>query len=585
LPIKEETMHRSTYRIAALATALALAVGATAPVAAAIAADRAATAAPAPASAPTPAAVARYAAQLLAKTYDPAGPGAAVLVKRGDQVLYRGAIGRADVAAATPLSADGMFRIGSVTKQFAAAGVLRLVEQGKVALSDPLSKYVPGYPNGDAVTVRQLLNHTSGIRSYTSMPGIMDGPIQRDLTTPQLIDVFKNEKPDFAPGEGWLYNNSGYVLVGAVIEAASGMPWHQYLHEQFFAPLGMTHTGYGHDPAVVARQVHGYSWEGDKVVDARPISMTQPHAAGALVSSVDDLHTWNRALHEGRVLQDASYLAMITPQDKAMESMYGYGLVAGTVRGAPMLSHGGGIFGFSTTLNYVPGDDISVVVLQNADGARGNNEGPSELARRIAAFALGDPYPTATPIAVDAATLKQYEGVYRIDAKTTRTLRVVDGKLTGQRTGGQRAQLIPIAKDSFLYEDGFNRFDVLRDATGKITAMRFYPEGEGLGTVVALSNEPLPADRAAIELPAPALQRLVGRYEFNGMPMVISVADGALHAQLGSQPVLPLKAESADRFYPTVVDATLEFTPASGTPDTVTLHQNGRQMAFKRSAN
>lgn len=547
------------------------------------AADTSASAAPA--NVATPAAVARYAAQLLAKTYDPNGPGAAVLVTRGDQVLYRGAIGRADANAAAPLTADAMFRIASVSKQFAAAGVLRLVEQGKVALDDPLTKYVPGYPNGDAVTVRQLLNHTSGIRSYTNIPGMMDGPIRKDVTTAQLIDVFKNEKPDFAPGQGWSYNNSGYVLVGAVIEAASGMPWHRFLHQEFFAPLGMDHTGYGHDPAIVARQVRGHAWEGDKVVDAPAISMTQPHAAGALVSSVDDLHKWNRALHEGRLFKDATYTAMITPEGKAVESKYGYGIAAGTVRGRPMLSHGGGIFGFSTTLNYVPGPDIGVVVLQNGQGSRGDKEGPDQLARRLAAFALGDPYPAPTPIAIDAATLKQYEGVYRLDEKTTRTLRVVDGRLTGQRTGGQRAVLTPIAKDSFLYDDGFNRFDLVRDASGKITAMRFYPEGEGEGVVTALSNEPLPADRAAIELPAPALQRLVGRYTFNGMPMVITVADGALHAQLGSQPVLPLKAESADRFYPTVVDATLEFTPAAGQPDTVTLHQNGQQIAFKRSAN
>lgn len=566
-----------------LAVALAAVVAGSA-VAAAPAAAPAAPAAQA-ATAPTPAAVARYAAQLLAKTYDPAGPGAAVLVTRGDQVLYRGSIGRADATTGAPLTADAMFRIASVSKQFAAAGVLRLVEQGKVSLDDPLSKYVPDYPNGDGVSVRQLLNHTSGIRSYTDMPGMMGEPIRKDVTTAQLIDVFKNEKPEFAPGEGWKYNNSGYVLVGAVIEAASGMPWHQFLHQEFFAPLGMDHTGYGHDPAIVARQVRGHAWEGDKVVDAPPISMTQPHAAGALVSSVDDLHTWNRALHEGRLFKDATYTAMITPEGKAVDSKYGYGITTGTLRGRPMLSHGGGIFGFSTMLNYLPGDDIGVVVLQNGQGSRGDNDGPEQLARRLAAFALGDPYPTATPIALDAATLKQYEGVYRIDDKTTRTLRVVDGKLTGQRTGGQRAELTPIAQDSFLYEDGFNRFDVLRDASGKITSMRFYPEGEGPGTVVALSNEPLPADRASVQLPAPALQRLVGRYEFNGMPMVITVADGALHAQLGSQPVLPLQAESADRFYPTVVDATLEFTPSSGTPDTVTLHQNGQQIAFKRSAN
>jgi D-alanyl-D-alanine carboxypeptidase len=129
-------------------------------------------------------------------------------------VLYRGAFGKADLAAGRDLTADDLFRIGSVTKQFSAAAVLRLAEDGKLSLEDPLSKFVPGYPAGDKVSVRQLLDHTSGIRSYTAMPGMMEGPIRDDLSTAELIARFMYEKPDFAPGEDWRYNNSGYVLVG-----------------------------------------------------------------------------------------------------------------------------------------------------------------------------------------------------------------------------------------------------------------------------------------------------------------------------------------------------------------------------------
>lgn len=532
----------------------------------------------------TAAEVGRVAEQLLHTSYRADGPGAAVLVVRGEQVLYRGAFGEGDVAGNVALSADDTFRIGSITKQFAAAAVLKLVEQGKVGLDDPLRQYVKDYPNGARITVRQLLDHTSGVKSYTSIPGVLDGPIQRDVTTAQLIDSFKHEQPDFAPGEAWAYNNSGYVLVGAVIEAASGMPWHRYLDTTFFQPLGMTRTGYGADPAVVAKQVRGYSLEGDKVVDAKPISMTQPHAAGALVSSVDDLHKWNRALHEGKVLSAASYALMTTPAGKAVEAKYGFGLFTGSVRGRPELEHGGGIFGFSTMLSYVPGADVSVVVLQNADGARGHHDGPSEIARRLSAVALGDPYPAPTPIAVDAATLKQAEGVYRVDASASRVLRVVDGALTGQRTGGQRSTLIPIAQDTYLYDDGFNRFTLERDAQGRVTGMRFFAMGEGEGVVAKLTGEPLPDPRAAVALPRAALERVTGRYVGNGAPFKVFLDGETLKVQLASQPAFELKAESASKFFVTAVDATVEFTPVEGQPQAAILRQGAATIEFKRSA-
>ncbi len=527
--------------------------------------------------------VARYAEQLLADTYASDGPGAALLIARGDEVLYRGSRGHADVDADVPLSADAWFQIGSVTKQFSAAGLLKLVEAGKVSLDDPLSKYVADYPNGARINVRQLLDHTSGVKSYTGIPGVMDGPIQKHVNTAQLIDSFKNEKPDFAPGEAWAYNNSGYVLLGAVIEAASGQPWHEYLEQALFEPLGLVNTGYGGDPAVAAKHVRGYSFDGAKVIAPKVLSMTQPHAGGALVSSVDDLHKWNRALHEGRVLKSATYQQMITPAGKALDAKYGFGLGRATVRGNQVLAHGGGIFGFSSYLLYVPGTDISVAILHNADGGNGQAR-PEQLALKLAAVALGDPYPAANAIAIDPAALSEAEGVYRIDPKNTRVLRVVDGKLTGQRTGGARAELMPIAKDTFLYADGFNRFELQRDGKGAVTGMRFYPDGEGDGIVVARSNEPMPTEAVAMTLPRAALDRVAGSYTGNGMTLKVFVEGETLKAQMGGQPAFELAASSPTSFSVAAVGAALEFAPANGAVQTLTLKQGGAELQFKRTA-
>jgi D-alanyl-D-alanine carboxypeptidase len=528
--------------------------------------------------------IARDIDALLSRDFPADMPGVAVLVARGDTVLYRGAHGRADVVAAgTPLKPEDRFRIGSVTKQFAAAGVLALVEAGKVKLDDPLTKYVPGYPNGDSITVLQLLNHTSGVKSYTGIPGHMAGPIRNDLSTAQLIDVFKDHPVDFAPGAQWAYNNSGYVLAGAVIEAASGMAWHEYLRITFFEPLGMRDTGYGHDPVVVAKQVAGHTHDGSKPVPAMQLSMTQPHAAGALVSNVDDLLRWNRALHEGRVLKSDTYRQMITPVGKAAgpSANYGFGLVADTVRNRPQLQHGGGIFGFSTQLAYLPGPDITVVVLENADTYPGR-ERPGTIARRLAAIALGDPYPASTPIAVDAAALKAMEGVYRFDAATTRTLRVVDGRLTAQRSGSVRSALVPIATDDFLYEDGFNRLRLQRDGDGRITAMRFFANGEGEGVVGARTDEPLPVEAQGMTLPREALERLVGNYTASDMLMKTFVDGASLKAQLVGQPAFTLQASSPTRFAVPEVGADVEFAEGDGPAASLTLRQGGQVIVFNR---
>lgn len=526
--------------------------------------------------------VTRYAQQLLRDNYAADGPGAAVLVARGDEVLFRGARGRADVEHAVPLSADDMFEIGSITKQFSAAGLLKLVEAGKVSLDDPLSKYLKDYPDGARITVLELLNHTSGIKDYTEIPGRMDAPIRVGMTTTQLIDSFKHEKPDFAPGTDWAYNSSGYVLIGAVIESVSGVSWHAYLQKTLFSPLGLSHTHYGGDPKVIARQVRGYTFSDGKPVAAASLSMTQPHAAGALVSTVDDLMKWNRALHEGKVLKSETYQRMVTPIGKAIPQHYGFGIDHIALRNQDTLEHGGSIFGFLTELLYVPGSATTVVVLQNADSIPPGKFDPTQLVKMLGASALGDPYPEPKPIAVDAAALKQAEGVYRIDDKTSRALRVVGGKLTSVRTGDERRELIPIAKDTFAYSGFLSRFNLMRDGAGIVTGMRFFADGEGEGQVLALSKEPLPVEQSSITLPRAALERVTGTYAAGGMKLKVFLDGAKLKAQMGPQPAIDLLAASSHKFFLSAVDATLEFSQGESAAQTVTLHQGADVIEFRR---
>jgi D-alanyl-D-alanine carboxypeptidase len=528
--------------------------------------------------------VARHANELLVSHYRADGPGAAVLVARGDIVLFRGARGEADADAHIPLRADSVFRIGSVTKQFTAAALLTLVEAGRVSLNDPLSLYLPDYPNGDRITLLQLLNHTSGVKTYSNLPGYAEATIRQDFTTAQLIALFKDQPPDFAPGSNWSYSNSGYALIGAVIEAVTGMPWHEYLEQRLFEPLGMRHTGYGHDPRFANQQVPGYAYESDTIRPALPMSMTQPYAAGALVSNVDDLLIWNRALHEGRVLRNEAYTQMITPVGAAAQPGigYGFGIFSDTMRGRPMLQHGGRIFGFISTLTYLPGPDITVVVLEN-DDARNGVEESDALSRRLAAIALGEPYPEPTPIAVSAAALQDAEGVYRFDGEVTRTLRVVDGALTAQRDGRPRIVLTPIGADDFLYADGFNRIKLERDAEGRVFQARYFPIGDGAGDIGVRAAGPLPAAPVALQLPPAALERLVGEYANAEVAIVVSLDGDVLNAQIAGQPAFPLRSTSPTEFEVADTGATLVFPPGDAPPPTAVIRQGGRETTLTRA--
>ena len=531
---------------------------------------------------PSPADVTRYANELLERTYPANGPGAAVLVARGDQVLFRGARGLAKVETSAALTPGHVFEIGSVTKQFAAAGLMKLVEAGKVGLDDPLTKYVPGYPNGDAITVRQILNHTSGVTNYTAIPGYMENHIRADLTTAEMIAVFKDLPPDFPPGAAWNYSNSGYVLVGAVIEAASGESWHAWLDRSLFKPLGLRHTGYGGDLRFAALQADGYTIEDGKVGPARVLSMTQPHAAGALVSTVDDLLRWNRALHEGRVLGPDAYREMTTPTGKAVERGYGFGIGIGKARSNPALRHNGGIFGFSSSLCYLPGPDITVVVLENDDSDPvGDADTADTVVQRLAAVALGDPYPAMVAVPVDVATLKAAEGVYRFDGNIVRMLRVVDGRLTAQRSG-PRVVLTPIGTDDFLYADGFNRIQLVRDAAGTITGVRYFASGDGDGVIGVRTNDPLPAEVAGLTLPRAALDRLLGDYAGGGLTMRVFLEGETLKAQLPGQSPVNLRAASPTRFNVVEVEAVLEFAAGDGPAADATIRQGGRDIVLKR---
>ena len=302
---------------------------------------------------------------------------------------------------------------------------------------------------GRLITVRHLLNHTSGIKSYTGLPNFFPQLSRNDLSLSQLIDVFKDLPPDFEPGERFLYNNSGYVLLGAVIEAASGKTYEDFLRETFFAPLGMARTSYLHDEPIVKQRASGYALAPGGLINAPPLSMSLPHAAGALGSTVHDLLAWDAALHGGQVLSPDSYAAMITPGrlNDGSAMTYGFGLGRSGYRERPTLGHGGGINGFLSYLGHFPDDELTVAVLSNSS-AFAVDQASFGLARR----ALGLADAVHAPVSLDDARLAAMAGTYRFEIGPL-DLKVRDGGL-GAHFPRPRSLYRPLAEDAvFLADD------------------------------------------------------------------------------------------------------------------------------------
>jgi D-alanyl-D-alanine carboxypeptidase len=416
-----------------------------------------------------------YADTLLAASYPPDGPGAAVLIRRGGETVLRRGYGLASIELGVPISPDQVFEIGSVTKQFTAAAIMKLAERGALSVSDSLTRFLPGFPTGGhTVTLEHLLTHTSGIPSYTDFPEWVPR-WREDMSVDTLIGLFRGKPLEFVPGERWSYSNSGYILLGAVIEEVSNRSYEDFVERELLEPAGMTHSRYGHQEELVPGRVEGYSKVNDGYVPAPYLSLTQPYAAGSLLSTVDDLARWLDALQAGKVVSAASRDRMFTPEilhggDLDGESTrYGFGIAIGEIAGRTVLEHGGGIHGFVCDVLAVPEEKLQVIILSNNPAGRNN---PQTLARRIAARALGNPIEARPVLALSPAQLDEYVGAYRVPEKSDeqRVISREGSSLRLQRAGGMILALSAFAPDRFAIEGRPTIVRFVRDATGRVIA-------------------------------------------------------------------------------------------------------------------
>lgn len=318
----------------------------------------------------------------------------AVLVGIDGKIAFEKAYGLGNEEWETKNTVQTKFRIASLTKQFTAACILLLQERGRLNVHDPVSRYLSGLPSAwQAITVHQLLTHTSGIPNYTSSPEMKQ--IDRTGATPQeMIGLVAGRPLDFTPGTNWSYSNTGYILLGMMVEKISGQSYASFLRSNIFEPLGMKDSGYDKARIVMKQRASGYDLVDGHIVNADFIDMSVPFSAGGIDSTVEDLYRWNEALSgNGRLLSADSLKQMFTeyPEARHEGQHYGYGVVISRLKfGKLLYYHGGGVEGFSSSIQRYPDDRVCIVVLSNFDSYR-----PWELGDHIAADVFGQPLPTA----------------------------------------------------------------------------------------------------------------------------------------------------------------------------------------------
>ncbi len=390
-------------------------------------------------------------------------PGCCALVMCNGKVVFERGYGLADIEFQAPCQPQTVFRIASITKQFTAVSILKLVEQGKCALKDPIANLLPVAKNMDpAITVAHLLNHTSGVAEHTTDELWQTRQLQRKPE--DLARLFVGKPLVFAPGARHEYCNSNYILLGMLIEQLSGQPYAEFIKSSICEPLGLQHTQYDKEGLVIPNRAQGYDHSGTR--HAPYISMTMPYAAGGLVSTVGDLAKWHSALLAGEVIPNdllkQAWQANVLNTGK--DSHYGFGWQMGEIEGSQLVCHGGSIPGFTTFAGYFPKTDTYFVLLKNAETI------PAEIhATIIGKIAMGEPIKVPLPINLDADVLSELVGDYQYPDGFISHITLEQGKLNVQPGEFTKTALKPYAQDKFLYPDEIHHLEFTRNNDGMVT--------------------------------------------------------------------------------------------------------------------
>ena len=395
-----------------------------------------------------------------------------VLIARDGKPIFRKAYGMADREWDIDNTLDTKFRLGSITKQFTATLILRLVEQGKVKLDDPVSKYYTDAPKTwSKITIHHLLTHTSGIPSYTAIPDFFPKHSRDPLTPAGIMKLTQDAPLDFEPGTKFSYDNSGYILLGYIIEKVTGKSYAANLQENIFGPLGMKDSGYDDFAQVIHHRASGYERHEGNVLNAPYLDMSLPYAAGSLYSTVDDLLIWDQALYGDKILSEESKRKMFTP----FLDNYAYGWL---IRKDPkhlQFSHGGGINGFNTEIERYPQDKVTVIALSNLGTDAMDNMGGD-----LALLAFGEKIPEPAQhnvVTLDPKLLAPLVGRYELSPSFAIEITREGDHLFAQATNQPKFPLFAESETKFFFKVVDAQLEFERNGTGAATSVTLHQNG------------------------------------------------------------------------------------------------------------
>lgn len=528
-----------------------------------------------------------------------------VLVAENGKVIYKKGFGFANMEWDIPNAPNTKHRLGSISKQFTGMLILQLAEQGKIDLQAPITKYLSDYPktNGDIITTHHLLTHTSGIPNYTSFTDFFQNKSRNPYTPTEFVKEFSEMDLDFTPGEKFSYSNSGYFLLGVLVEKISGKTYEQMLQEKIFTPLGMKDSGFDHHATILKNRATGYEKSRGEFVNSRYLDMSIPYAAGSLYSTVEDLYLWDQALYTNKLLSKASMDLFFGEHVEAFGGYYSYGWAVGTSdignteENIETIGHGGGINGFNTLINRAPSDKSLIVLLNNTGGAPLN-----DMARSIRGIMYGKPYDfpkkSVANVLYEAILADGLEAalVNYSTIKSSKDYDLDEGDMNN--IGYQLLQSEKLDEAAAVFKlniDAFPKSSNAYDSYAEALMTQGHKEQAIVNYKKSVELNPnnqngidylkkLGVDVSEFEkefvVADDILESYIGKYQLKPEFIIEITKEGSqLKAKATGQPMLDIFPKSENTFYLKVVEAQLTFNKnAAGEVESITLFQGGREM-------
>lgn len=529
-----------------------------------------------------------------------------VLVSDQGKVIYAKGFGMANMEWNIPNQPNTKHRLGSITKQFTAMLILQLVAEGKLNLQAPITKYLPDYPkaSGDIITSHHLLTHTSGIPNYTSFPKFIEDESRNPYTPVEFVKTFADKALEFTPGEKFSYSNSGYFLLGVLIEKLSGKSYEQLLQDKILVPLNMKDTGYDNHGDILKNRATGYEKQGRNYVNSKYLDMTIPYSAGSIYSTVEDLYKWDQALYTTTLLSKEYMTKYFKPYISAFGNSHysygwgvGYDKIGSSKDSIYTISHGGGINGFNTNISRATSDKSLVVLLNNTGGAPLN-----EITRAIRGIMHGKEYDMPKKSVADVVLaviedkgidvgIVQYNSIK--DSKnyslSESEMNAIGYQLMGSHKVEEANKVFQLITEEFPTSS--NAYDSFGESLAKLgendLAIKNYRKSvalnpnnqNGIDSLKKLGDDS--SDLAKeVKVSNAVLETYIGKYELQpGFIITVTKEGNQLKTQATGQPVFDIFPKSENEFYLKVVDAQLAFNKNdAGAIDSVTLFQGGREI-------